>query len=300
MAKQVISSSDSGSQAAGKINDNFTELYNNQGGGGDEPVSVAAIDYDMNFKSVAHRGFSAEAPENTIPAYRLARQKGFKYAETDVAFTSDGVPVLLHDASINRTSNGTGNLASLTFDQVRQYDFGSWKSSKYAGTQIPSFEEFLVFCKRALLHPYIEMKSDTTYTEAQIQSLVDMVEAAGMKGKVTWISFNATYLGYVKNYDPYARLGFLVFDSVTAANITTAQGLKTSYNEVFIDARGISSSVISTCKNAHIPLETWHPCAQTNDYALNDLLALDPYISGMTTNKTIGGKLLYENAMGNS
>ena len=294
MAKQVISSSDSGSQAAGKINDNFTELYNSQSGGETE---VAAIDYDVNFRSVAHRGLMSVAPENTIPAYRAARAAGFQYAETDVAFTSDGVPVLLHDASINRTSNGTGNLASLTFAQVRQYDFGSWFSSEFAGTQIPSFEEFLVFCKQVGLHPYIEMKNDTTYTQAQIESLVDMVEAAGMKGKVTWISFNATYLGYVKNYDPTARLGLLLFDSVTDANITTANGLKTETNEVFLDTRAISSDVVSKAKTAHIPLETWKPAATTGDWTISHLLACDPYISGITTNAIIGGKLLYEYAM---
>lgn len=298
MAKQVISSSDSGSQAAEKINSNFTELYESQGGGGDEPVSVAAIDYDVNFKSVAHRGLSAVAPENTIPAYRAARAAGFKYAETDVAFTSDGIPVLLHDATINRTSNGTGNLASLTFAQVRQYDFGSWFSTEFAGTQIPSFEEFIVFCKHVGLHPYIEMKSDTTYTQAQIESLVDMVEAAGMKGKVTWISFNATYLGYVKNYDAYARLGFLLFDSVTDANITTANGLKTSTNEVFLDirgnntdARGKSTAVVGKCKTNGFPLEIWTIDTES------DLMSLNNYVTGITTNAIIGGKLLYDYEM---
>lgn len=262
-----------------------------------ELLGLTAIDYDVTIKSVAHRGYSSVAPENTIPAYRLAALKGFMYAETDVAFTSDGIPVCLHDATIDRTSNGSGSIASLTYAQVRTYDFGSWKSPEYAGTKIPSFEEFILFCKYAMLHPYIEMKSDTTYTEAQIHGLVDIVEAKGMKGKVTWISFNATYLEYVKDYDPYARLGFVLFDSVTDANITTAQGLKTSYNEVFIDTRGISSTVVNKCKTNHIPLETWKPAAQVDDYSLADLLALDPYFTGITTNVILGGQMLYEYAL---
>lgn len=269
-------------------------LYDYQG---NALVIGGGIDYDVNFRSVAHRGLMSVAPENTIPAYRAARAAGFQYAETDVAFTSDGVPVLLHDASINRTSNGTGNLASLTFAQVRQYDFGSWFSPEFAGTQIPSFEEFIVFCKRVGLHPYIEMKNDTTYTQAQIESLVDMVEAAGMKGKVTWISFNATYLVYVKNYDATARLGFLLFDSVTDANITTANGLKTSTNEVFLDTRGYSSGVASKAKSAHIPIETWKPAATTGDWTISNLLSLDPYFTGITTNAIIGGKLFYDYEM---
>ena len=272
-------------------------LYDYQGNIISVDGGSSAIDYDVNFRSVAHRGLMSVAPENTIPAYRAARAAGFRYAETDVSFTSDGVPVLLHDASIDRTSDGTGNLASLTFEQVRQYDFGSWFSPKFAGTQIPSFEEFIVFCKRVGMHPYIELKSNGAYTQAQIESLVDMVEAAGMKGKVTWISFNATYLGYVKNYDAYARLGFLLFDSITDANITTANGLKTEHNEVFLDTRGYSSTVASKAKSSRIPIETWQPAATTGDWKISNLLSLDPYYSGITTNAIIGGKLLYDYEM---
>lgn len=226
-------------------------------------------------KCVAHRGYSATAPENTIPAYELAAQNGFKFVECDVSFTSDGVPMLLHDSTIDRTSNGSGTLSQMTYNQVRQYDFGSWKSSAYAGTVIPTLAEFLACCVQYHLHPYIELKQNGSYTEAQIQGIVDAVETAGLKGNVTYISFSLTYLQYVKSYDSDARLGYVV-STLSASTITSAQGLKTDANEVFIDSSSYGTSAIDLCKAANIPLEIW--TLSTPSTSLND------YISGETVN----------------
>ena len=66
-----------------------------------------------------------------MSAFQKAYEYGYKYVETDVTFTADGVPVLLHDDSIDRTSNGSGEIASLTYEYVRTLDFGSWKSKEY-------------------------------------------------------------------------------------------------------------------------------------------------------------------------
>lgn len=250
---------------------------------------LASSDYDLNVKGIAHRGYSADAPENTLPAYKLAKKMGFKYVECDVAFTSDGVAVLLHDEIIDRTSNGSGSLSSLTYAQVRSYDFGSWKSSNYAGTLIPSFEEFILLCKNLALHPYIELKSTATYTEAQVQALVDTVKQYGMEGKVTWISFSSTYLGYVKDYDAYARIGFVV-GTISSTSITTATGLKTGTNEVFIDANyaNLTTALITLAVNADIPLEVWTVDTEA------EITALDPYISGITSDSLIAGTVLYK------
>ena len=67
-------------------------------------------------KSISHRGYTMGAPENTILAFNLAAERGYKYVETDVAFTKDGVAVLLHDYTIDRTSNGTGNVCDYTYN----------------------------------------------------------------------------------------------------------------------------------------------------------------------------------------
>lgn len=250
-------------------------------------IGGGSVDYDRTVKGVAHMGFSSVAPQNTLPSYRLAKEKGFFYVECDISFTSDGVAVLLHDATINATSNGTGNIGDMTWAQVQQYDFGSWKSPVYAGTKIPSFEQFIRLCRDIQLHPYIELKNNATYTEAQIQGLVDIVNAHGMRGKVTWISFQTSYLNYVKNYDDEARLGFIVFN-VTSSSITTANGLKTGKNEVIIDSQHYTDAECALCANAKIPLEVW-----TID-STSTIQGMNPYVSGVTSNTLHAGKVLYE------
>lgn len=254
------------------------------------------LNYDMNVLSVNHRGYSTVAPENTLPAYILSKKMGFNYVETDVAFTSDGVPVLLHDNTIDRTSNGSGNIYDLTFEQVRQYDFGSWMSADYTGTKIPSLEEFLYLCKSIMLHPYIELKSRGEYTETQIQQIVDMVQSYGMKGKVSYISFSQDYLTYVKNYDEEARLGYLAAGENVSAHVTFCKGLRTGRNDVFYDTGhwNLPDSLVNAFKAEDIPIEIW----TVNEASI--ILDRNKYVSGITSDNLIAGKVLYDNAMSNN
>lgn len=239
---------------------------------------------------VAHRGLAADAPENTLAAYRLAKKKGFSCVECDVSFTSDGVAVLLHDDTVDRTSNGTGKIKSLTFAEVRALDFGSWKAEEFAGEKIPTFEEFLHLCKRLGLHPYIELKDGT---EAQVKALVETVKLCGMKGMVTWISFVADFLWWVQSVDPKARMG-LVVSTVNAEAINKVrQKMQTGQNEVFIDCAvdNANADAVRLCADADLPLEVW-----TVDDK-NAVLSLHPYISGVTSNKLLASNVLYEAGM---
>jgi glycerophosphoryl diester phosphodiesterase len=240
--------------------------------------------FDDIVKAVNHRGYNTIAPENTLAAFKVSKEKGFKYVECDVSFTSDGYAVLLHDSTVDRTSNGTGSIASMTLEDVRALDFGSWKSAEYAGEQIPRFEEFIALCRALGLHPYIELK---TGTEAQIKALVGVVKRHGMKGKVTWISFDAACLGYVKTADPAARLGFVV-SAVSADTISTAEGLQTGENEVFIDCAfgNATAEAAQLCADADIPLEVWTVNGE------NDVKALDAYVTGVTSDNLLAGQVL--------
>ncbi len=249
--------------------------------------------FDREIKSIAHRGYSNTAPENTLPAYILAKEKGFSFVECDIAFTKDGIAVLLHDATIDRTSNGSGNISELTYEELLKYDFGSWKNSKYKGTKIPTFEEFITLCKELGLHPYIEIKNDATYTQEQVKSLVDIVEKYGMEDSCSWISFNITYLEYVKNVDDTARLGFVSSKNVTQSLINPVLALQTGKNEVFLD---ISYNMLNE-NNAMLvianglALETW-----TVDNT-NDIKQRPKYISGYTSNKLIATNTLVKSAV---
>jgi glycerophosphoryl diester phosphodiesterase len=98
---------------------------------------------NLDILTVAHRGAEKFAPENTLPGIEKAIEFGFDYVELDVRYTSDRVPVLMHDAVVDRTTDGTGSLSELSFDEVRQLDAGSWFGKEYAGTRVPLLEEAL-------------------------------------------------------------------------------------------------------------------------------------------------------------
>ena len=85
-----------------------------------------------------HRGDRADAPENTLPAFEAAFAGGLEFVETDVQLTADGFPVLLHDPTVDRTTDGTGAVADLTLAQVQALDAGSWFGAEFAGHPHPA------------------------------------------------------------------------------------------------------------------------------------------------------------------
>ena len=249
-----------------------------------EPEDTAAVEDEILPRSVAHRGFSDEAPENTLPAFLLAWRQGFRYVETDIQFTVDGFPVLLHDQSIERTSNGSGLIDEMTLEQAQQYDFGSWMSEEFAGTQIPTLENFLRLCRFLHLQPYLELKGETV-TPERVPALVELVKSLGMEKQVSWISFSFDLLDAVRKCDENARLGYLA-GSVGYNEITKAMLLSGGPGSVFLDSAGHSEEECRLCRENGIPLEVW-----TIDSA-DEILALDPYISGVTSNSLIASDIL--------
>ena len=208
---------------------------------------------------IAHRGDTSTAPENTMAAFQSALLRGYKAVETDVQFTKDNVPVILHDSTIKRTSNGSGRIMDLTFDEVRQYDFGSWKSEAYADEKIPSFQEFIKFCKENSVHPYIELKTTITQNDIEkIQTLLDIVSAAGMQKDVSWFSFSYNLVEMVKERDQTADIGVVLHggEVVTEQFIEKMKNLKTGLNTVFFShyARKITPVVLERCKEEQIQL----------------------------------------------
>ena len=252
----------------------------------EELQAARFLNVSLPVKSVAHRGLSAEAPENTIPAFALAWSRGFSFVETDIRFTADGCPVCLHDGELDRTSNGTGLLCNLTLAQVKQLDFGAWMGAEYTGTQIPTFEEFLSLCRGLGLHPYIELKEGRL---DQIQNLVEMVRRFGLNDQVTWISFSSDLLSYVSRFDRTARLGLLV-GSVTPETILAARLLRTERNSVFLDSCSDTREECRRWEENGIPLEIW------TINSAETVITMDTYISGVTSDNLIAGQVLLEAA----
>ncbi len=247
--------------------------------------SLFAVDPDLVVRGINHRGYSVEAPENTLPAFRLSKLHGFRYVETDIHFTKDNVPVLIHDSKVDRTSNGTGEVKTLTWEEIRQFDFGQWKSENFVHTKIPSLEEFLALCRDIGLYPYIELKAGS---REQVETVVALVEEYELKGKAVYISFSAPILQYIIAKDPTATVGFLAGTPLTEKAISKAEELRTGSNYVFVDASDYSESAVYLSRLNSMPLETWTIDSESI------ILSLSPYITGVASNRLHAGRLRLE------
>lgn len=225
--------------------------------------------------SVNHRGYF-DAPENTLAAFTRSAEMGFTMVECDVRFTKDGKAVLLHNSTVDKTSNGSGSISEMTLEEVRQLDFGSWKDEKYAGEKIPTFQEFVDLCLQLGLHPYIEIKDKPTYE--QLEYLVGIVNEKSLNA--TWIAFNYTVIDNLCKLCPEGRIGLLL-TMASESKVNTLLKLKTEHNSLFVDCsyKYLTLDVIEYCKSKNLPIEV---------YTLDDervIANIDPYISGVTSNK---------------
>lgn len=124
----------------------------------------------------AHRGASAIAPENTIAAFRAAAEQGAKWVELDVALLKDGTLVVIHDATVDRTTSGTGSLGDLTQSDLDTLDAGSWFDNAFAGERVSTLEQVLAALGDLGLSANVEIKQHPHHRS--LEELVDAVQAA--------------------------------------------------------------------------------------------------------------------------
>ena len=167
-------------------------------------------------RMTAHRGYSAVAPENTLPAFRLAGEYGFWGAECDISTTADGVWVIMHDDTVDRMTDGEGRVADLTFDEIRALtiDAGS-NVEQYPGTQVPTLTEYLDVCKAYAMHPVIEIKSGADY--GKLDALAALLAARAEKAMFTIITFEASFAARMKVLLPDTPVFLLLGDTTEEA-----------------------------------------------------------------------------------
>jgi len=162
----------------------------------------------IEMEITAHRGSSRTAPENTIPAIEAAVEEMADSVEIDVQMTADGVVVLGHDASLKRVAGVNRSIASMTFEELEKLDVGSWFSSEYAGTRIPSLSEVLELCsQKTSLN--IEIKYVGKNSELP-EKTAEMVREYGMENQCVITSTNLSYLKRVKEALPEIRTGYII------------------------------------------------------------------------------------------
>ena len=169
---------------------------------------------------IAHRGASSYAPENTLAAFDLAIQMGVSDLELDVHATSDGHLVVIHDDTLDRTTNGSGPVTSHPLAALAALDAGSWFDPTFAGERVPTFADVLERYKgRAHIHTEIKGRS-----AGLARRTVDLIRRLGMVKQVTITSFQKARLEETRAYAPELPTGWLVAET-SDERIAEAQAL---------------------------------------------------------------------------
>lgn len=150
---------------------------------------------------IGHRGASAEAPENTMAAFTRALELGADGFEFDVQLTSDGHPVVIHDAMLERTTNGTGPVFEATLEEIRRLDAGSWFDPAFANSRVPRLDEVL-----ALPAAVFELEIKTQ-GRAVLDAVLDAVDRAGVFDRVKFTGWDHALLCRLKAERPHATIG---------------------------------------------------------------------------------------------
>jgi len=160
---------------------------------------------------IAHRGYSAQAPENTLAALDAAFAAGAQAVEFDVHTAACGTPVLFHDTRLSRTTNGVGPLKRRTFRQLAGLDAGSWFSPDFQGEPVPSFAQALEHCKGRIGRVYAEVKGFRELED--VDRMVEQVRDADMLEEVVFIAMNWTLLDRMRTGEPGLKIGYIVEDA---------------------------------------------------------------------------------------
>lgn len=156
----------------------------------------------------AHRGASLYAPENTMEAFTLAMQQGADGVELDAKLSADGEVVVIHDATVDRTTNGHGRVATFTLTDLRALDAGSFFSGKFRGAQIPTLNEvFEVIGKQGFIN--VELKGYTIPRDQLIEKVCALVQKHNLQKKMLFSSFFASSLKRAAQLLPEVPRGLL-------------------------------------------------------------------------------------------
>jgi glycerophosphoryl diester phosphodiesterase len=156
---------------------------------------------------IGHRGASGHAPENTLAAFKKAVALGATFVETDLQLSRDAHFVAIHDATVNRTTNGQGAVHDLTLAELRRLDAGSWFGSEFAGERIPTLEELLEFSKKNDVVFYLEMKPAGSWGGEH--ALVGALRESGEIQRTVVISFDAAIVLNLRKIEPTLMTGLL-------------------------------------------------------------------------------------------
>jgi len=170
-----------------------------------------------------------------MAAFRLALELKVDGIELDVHMSRDGSIVVIHDSTVDRTTNGKGRIGAMTLEELRSLDAGSWFNAEYAGERIPTLDEVMALVQgRARL--FIEMKDPDLYPDSLESELLSLVRRHRMQDRVFFLSFNRQALKRMRDLDAEVPIALLISnlrrDPLKAARLLQASGLAVQHRRL--------------------------------------------------------------------
>ncbi len=210
-------------------------------------IISCAADTGSSVKIIAHRGASSAEPENTLASFSRAVEYGADYFELDVRISSDDSLTVIHDSSVDRTTNGSGQVNLMTFAQLRKLDAGSWFGPGSANEKIPALREALALAKDKI-KVCIEIKADNI-----VNKVVKLIEEMDMEDRVIIFSFDFNHIAQSKKLNPAVPVLYLK-SPMTTADIDLAAGIGA---EAAGAGSGVTQSLIDYAHNKGIEIWKW-------------------------------------------
>ena len=205
---------------------------------------------------IAHRGASSYAPENTFAAFDLAIRMGVSHLELDVHSTVDDHIVVIHDDTLDRTTAGSGPVASHSLAALATLDAGSWFGETFSGERIPRFADVLERYK-GRAHIHTEIKGRSAHL---VERTVDLVRRHGMVDQVTITSFQRTRLEETRAYAPELPTGWLVAE---ASDTVIAQAHALGLTQLCPKADTVTSALVRRLHAEGFVVRAWGVANET-------------------------------------
>lgn len=213
---------------------------------------------EKKLEIIAHRGFSALAPENTLAAFAAAIKWGADSLEFDIQLSSDGVPVVIHDVTLDRICGTPGLVREKTLKELKALDVGSWFDKQFSGERIPTLEEALTAAKTIKKYIYFDVKPDCNWNDYQVDLFVNILRKEKWENRCVISSFNEEFIEQVWKRAPELRCGYIVasaeaYQSQLEKAAAKANSVMISLYELLLE----NPSLVKISQNQGVDIVAW-------------------------------------------
>lgn len=217
-----------------------------------------------------HRGASASAPENTIPSFELALSQGADAVELDVKLTADDQAVVIHDQTVDRTTDGTGKVNRLRLDEIKELDAGKKFKTEFEGVRIPTLDElFESVGKRILIN--VELTNYSSPGDRLISIVADIVQRHGLEKDVLFSSFSAGNLKHMKVLLPDTPVALLCLGGLPGLIARSSLLLRTSPRIIHPNIIDVNEGLVNREHNRNRRVHVWTVNQDTDILRLRDM-----------------------------